>query len=124
MIMVDSFEGSEKESSCQTTLKIRGGNIFCDSSQAFREPGIIEHIAQSAAAYAGFGSYLRGEEPKLGFIGEVKKAHIYALPKVGDELHTHLQVLGTALGTSLLQAEVWSGETKIADTQMKIFIKE
>jgi predicted hotdog family 3-hydroxylacyl-ACP dehydratase len=85
---------------------------------------MIEHVAQSAAAFAGYAPFTKGELPKLGFIGEVKKFKIARLPKVGEFLHTSLRVLGEAAGVTLISAETKSGEEVLATCQMKIFIKE
>ena len=85
---------------------------------------MIEHVAQSAAAFAGYLPYTQGESPKLGFIGEVKKFKISRLPKVGEFLHTTLRVLGEAAGVTLIAAETKSDEEVLATCQMKIFIKE
>jgi len=88
------------------------------------EPGLIEHVAQSAAAFAGYLPYTKGETPKLGFIGEVKKFKITRLPKIGEFLHTRLKVLGEAAGVTLIAAETISEYELLATCQMKIFIKE
>lgn len=122
IVEVDSFE-SLGEQDCRTSLYIREDNIFC-SEGLLREPGLVEHVAQSAAAMAGYGSFLQGEKPKIGLIGEVKKFSIHRLPKVGDTLQTSLHILGSAAGASLLKAEVRVGESLVAQGQMKIFIRE
>lgn len=122
IVEVDSFE-SFGEQDCRTSLSVREDNIFC-SEGLLREPGLVEHVAQSAAAMAGYGSFLQGEKPKIGLIGEVKKFSIHRLPKVGDTLQTTLHILGSAAGASLLKAEVRVGESLVAEGQMKIFIRE
>ena len=71
IVMVDTFFCADAESA-ETGLHVQMGNIFCEEG-VLREPGMIEHVAQSAAAFAGYLPYTQGESPKLGFIGEVKK---------------------------------------------------
>lgn len=88
------------------------------------EPGIIEHVAQSAAAFAGYSQFLSGEAPKLGYIAEIKKFRIERLPLAGQRLRTKLEVLGQAGNMSLLSAVVSAEGEEIACGQMKIFIKE
>lgn len=122
IVMVDTFFCADAESA-ETGLHVQMGNIFCEEG-VLREPGMIEHVAQSAAAFAGYLPYNQGESPKLGFIGEVKKFKISRLPKVGDFLHTTLRVLGEAAGVTLIAAETKSNEEVLATCQMKIFIKE
>lgn len=122
IVMVDTFFGASEEGA-ETGLHVQSGNIFCEEGY-LREPGMIEHVAQSAAAFAGYAPYVKGESPKLGFIGEVKKFKIIRLPKVGEFLHTSLRVLGEAAGVTLISAETKVDEDVLATCQMKIFIKE
>ena len=122
IVMVDTFFCAD-EKSAETGLHVKLGNIFCEGG-FLREPGMIEHVAQSAAAFAGYVPFAKGESPKLGFIGEVKKFKIVRLPKVGEFLHTYLHVLGEAAGVTLILAETKSDEEVLASCQMKIFIKE
>lgn len=122
IVMVDTFFEADSEKA-KTGLRISSENIFCKEG-VLQETGLIEHVAQSAAAFAGFEPYTRGESPKLGFIGEVKKFKINRLPNVNEFIRTNLKVLGEAGGVTLIAAEVFSEEEILATCQMKIFIKE
>lgn len=122
IVMIDTFFCADEESA-ETGLHIQSDNIFCKGG-FLREPGMIEHVAQSAAAFAGYAPYIKGESPKLGFIGEVKKFKIFRLPKIGEFLHTCLRVMGEAAGVTLISAVTKSDEEVLATCQMKIFIKE
>jgi len=122
IVMVDTFFCAD-ETSAEMGLRVQSGCLFCEAG-LLREPGMIEHVAQSAAAFAGYAPYTRGEQPKLGFIGEVKKFRISRLPRVGEFLHTSLRVLGEAAGVTLIAAETRVEDEVLATCQMKIFIKE
>ena len=122
MLMIDAFYNAT-ESESDTGLTLTKDNLFC-SEGFFEETGLVEHIAQSASAFAGYKARLVNQPISLGFIGEVKKCKIHFLPKVGDELRTHICILSEALGVSLLSAETKvSGEVAI-QCQMKIYIKQ
>lgn len=121
IVMVDTMI-SASDIEAETALTIADHNIFC-ANAVLREPGLIEHIAQSAAAFAGFATFRQGLPPKLGYIGEIKKLRISRLPKVGERLTTNLRILGEAAGVTLLSAETKVGEDPIVAGQMKIFIK-
>lgn len=114
---------SASETEAETGLTVKEDNLFVRDG-LFREPGLIEHIAQSAAAFAGYGTYMRGEEPRLGFIGEIKDCVLNILPPVGSELHTHIQLVTEVNGIRLIQAEVKLGEETVAACVMKIFLKD
>ncbi|MBO7546657.1 MAG: beta-hydroxyacyl-ACP dehydratase [Paludibacteraceae bacterium] len=122
IVMVDLLQ-NVTESEAETGLLIKEDNIFVQNGQ-MQEPGLIEHIAQSAAAFAGFRGYASGEEPRLGYIGELKRLFLYARPNAGARLNTHLRVLGEAAGITLLAAETKVGDEVVAAGQMKIFLKE
>ena len=60
IVMVDSFCGIEDNCS-YSGLTVTDDNIFCQEGK-LQEAGIIEHIAQSAAARIGY-IYLQKNEP-------------------------------------------------------------
>lgn len=122
IVMVDAFYEAD-DTQATTGLSVLDTNIMCQYG-VLQEPGLIEHVAQSAAAFAGYSSYQKGESPKLGFIGEVKKFKITRLPQAGEVLHTYLKVLGEAAGVTLIAAETSVAGEIVATGQMKIFIKE
>lgn len=109
-----------------TCLSVRADNYFIDEDRLLAEPGIIEHIAQSASAFAGYRAMLAGAaEPPVGYIGEVKKFRCYRCPQVGDELRTTITMGAEMAGVTIITGEVRfsGGDEIVADTQMKIFIK-
>lgn len=85
------------------------------------EIGVMEHMAQSAAALAGYHSVAgeTGEMP-LGMIGEVRHFSLYALPRVGQRLVTRI-AMGISVGavTGVTAETTVEGEV-IARTQLKI----
>lgn len=122
IVMVDTLYEAD-DNSGKTGLTISADNIFCRENH-MQEPGLIEHIAQSAAAFAGYKTFKNGLPPKLGFIGEIKKCKINTLPNVGENLVTNIKVLGEAAGITLVSAETFVADTLIVSCQMKIFIQE
>ena len=121
MIMVDAFYGST-ETDADTGLTVEEDNLFC-SDGFFTEPGLVEHIAQSASAFAGYKAKVKNEPPPIGYIGEVRKFRINFLPRAGDELRTHIRIISEIFGVSLLTAETTADGEVAAQCQMKIFIK-
>lgn len=114
---------SATETDAVTGLTVASDNIFVENGM-LREPGVIEHIAQSAAAFAGYGTFVRGEKPKLGYIGEIKDFRLLSLPEVGCQLRTEILLVAEAVGVSLISAQTTVDDLLIAKCQMKIFIKE
>jgi len=121
MVMLDSFfNGNDTEA--HTGLTVQADNLFCING-LFTEPGLIEHVAQSASALAGYKAYRRQTKAPVGFIGEVKKFRVFRLPAVGEQLRTAVHVLSEVLQISVVSAEVKSGDETIARGELKISIR-
>ena len=122
IVMVDSFFGFEENRSYYG-LTVTTDNLFCEAGR-LQEPGIIEHIAQSAAARIGFIYTRQGEKVPLGFIGSVDKLKIYNLPEAGMKLFTEITIVQEVFDITLISAQVKTEEELIAECKMKIFIKK
>lgn len=122
IVMVDAFYGVEGVSS-YSGLTVRRDNIFFDGGRLC-EPGLVEHVAQSAAAREGYVCQCENRPVPLGFIGQLKNFKIYGLPSEGDKLCTTITMVSEFMGVSLISATVRTGETLWAECEMKIFLKE
>lgn len=121
MVMIDRVI-STHEQTIVTALTIRRSNIFLRGSE-LEESGLIEHIAQTAAALAGVENLRTKTAPKVGFIGEVKSFECTALPHIDDTLTTTLTTVAEMAGVTLVEATTLCGEQPIAHTQLKIVIQ-
>lgn len=111
------------DATCQLT--VRPDNYFIDDDGLMAEPGLIEHIAQSASAFAGHRAIEAGAtEPPVGYIGEVKNFHLYKRPKISDVLTTTITMGAEVEGITIIRGETKVGDEVYADTTMKIFVKE
>ena len=117
--MVDGLITSNKNTTV-SQLVIDQQNIFCTEG-FFREPGLIENIAQTAALRAGYIAKQNKEKPMLGYIGAVKKLKIYALPKDSDTLRTRITVQHELLNASVIKGEIFVNDNKMAEGEMTIF---
>lgn len=123
ILMVDKLLDAAGDTAT-TSLTVREDNYFLnDSDGRLEETGLMEHIAQSASAFAGFkATSLGAEQPPVGYIGEIKWFYCYLCPQVGDELRTTV-TFGTALnGVTMLTAQTVVHDIVAAETQMKIYI--
>ena len=124
IIQVDELTRVEGDSA-ETRLLVKADNYFIDEDQLFAEPGLIEHIAQSASAFAGYQDLQQGATtPPVGYIGEVKRFHCYRRPAIGEQLHTTIIMGAEVAGVTMLTGETRVGEEVVADTQMKIFVEQ
>ena len=118
-VMVDKILSSD-EKSTRTQFTVKEDNLFCCDG-VFLEPGIIENIAQSAAARAGYIAKANGEEPVLGFIGVIKNLKINFLPEVKKDIITVINVEGEVLNALIINAKSESDGNVAAECEMKIF---
>ena len=122
IMMVDKVISAEGDVAV-TGLSVSPHNYFLDAEGLVAEPGLIEHIAQSASAFAGHRALVAGLPLPVGYIGEVKKFHCYRRPAVGAELRTTVTMGAEVGGVTLLSAETRVEGEVVADTQMKIFVE-
>ena len=90
----------------------------------FTVSGLLENIAQTAAANAGYDCYLKNIPVPLGFIGAISKVSVLALPKMETTITTKIEVLQEVFGITLIQGEVTQGDKQIISCQMKIMIQK
>ena len=107
-------------------LRINNDNVFVRKG-FFTEAGMIEAIAQTAAARTGYlnrQATKNGPKVKLliGVIGSIKDFRLFYLPKVGDEL-----IMEINAEYEFMNASVISGSTSVngktaCTAELKIFL--
>lgn len=122
MTMVDGLILSDKTQTV-STLTIDADNIFVENG-IFTEPGIIENIAQTAALRSGYEAAIGDKEPRVGYIGSVKKMKIYSLPVVGQKLKTKLTILMEIDNIIVVKGETSVNNIIIAEGEMNIFLQQ
>lgn len=120
IVMVDAFLGIEDNMS-RTCLTISDGNIFVDNGE-FSECGLIEHIAQSAAARVGYIFKSRDQAIPIGYIGAVNDFVLVENPKVGDTITTTIEVIQEVFNITLIKALCVVDGKEVASCKMKIFL--
>lgn len=131
-VMVDEFEVTEPPTSaesltgasCATALRLRLDNYFMLRDGQLAESGMIEHIAQSASALAGYLAVQRGAvHPPVGMIAEVKRFTCQRRPLAGERLDT-VVTMGFSFGTMTLAHGISKiGEVPVCEVDLKIFIQ-
>lgn len=121
IVMIDTLESCEGNVT-KTKFKIEADNLFVKDN-VMHEPGVVENIAQTAAAKAGYEVKKLGKEPLLGFIGAIKDLVISDLPKVGETLETTVTIKTEVMGVTIIEGVSECAGRKIASCEMKIFIQ-
>lgn len=120
-VMVDTLNYFS-DTEVVANLTIAADNIFCNEA-VFTEPGLIENMAQTVALHTGYDFFRKGERAPTGYIGSVKKATIYSLPKLGDTIITKATILHEFMGVTMVSITVSDVNGKeIASSEMKTVI--
>ena len=121
-VMVDKLINFT-ETTTLANLRIQADNIFVENG-LFKEPGLIENIAQTAAARAGYIAKTHNTAVQVGYIGAVNNLQIFALPKTGDELFTEITIENQIFDVTLISGKITCNNGVVAECKMKIFINK
>lgn len=97
---------------------IKPSDLFTENNY-FQGPGLIENMAQTVALHTGYSYFLKNKEAPTGYIGSIKKAEIFNLPKVDSALKTTVVILHDIMGVTLVKIEVQCDGKIIANSEMK-----
>lgn len=122
MVMIDMLVNAG-ETKGEGIFHVIESNPLCLGGH-LTEAGIIECIAQTAAAYTG---YLRLSEKKdivRGYIGSVKNLKIFSLPKAGDDIRTEIILENELLGFTIITGRVLCHDRLMAECEMRILLEQ
>ena len=117
-ILVDKLLFSD-ETTSRTSFRITAESPLVDNGR-FSEGGLLENIAQTAAAGSGYRALQTGGAIAAGFIVSVSNFIITALPEPGDELLTETRVQLRIPDIIVISGVVNCKEQVIATCEMKI----
>ena len=126
MVMVERLLSCDEKTTV-TQLPIRKDNIFLREG-LLTVPGIIESMAQTAAARTGWLMKVKpgGENKKapIGVIGSVKNFRLHFLPSEGMELTTTIAVQLEVMQATVVSARVEADGKLAAEAELQIFLTE
>lgn len=121
-VMIDELLSAD-ETTTVCRLTITPDNIFIDSKGCFAEAGLVENMAQTAAAGTGYKALQNNDVPPVGFIGQIKHLAIFRLPEVGDTIVTTVTRQNQVMNAMIILAEVRLNQELIAHAEYKIFLQ-
>lgn len=118
--MVDGYL-FEDELNCRSELTLAEDNMFLDEAGCLSVEGVLEHIAQTAAAHIGYLRRRMGKEVGLGYIGDIKRCTVAdTMPAAGSTLHTCVTVLSQVGDITLVSAETTVENHPVVNCRMKV----
>ncbi len=121
IVMVGALIEASENKIC-SSFTIANNNIFVEDNQ-MNESGLLENIAQTAAAGIGYKQVKENSPVNLGFIAAIKSLHIHLLPKVGDQLLTTVEIVNNVMDVTIVQGSVMINNMMAAECEMRIFTK-
>lgn len=118
MVFVDALWQADAIQA-HASLTIRPHTLFVQNGQ-FQAPGLLEHIAQTAAIRAGWLAQKDQTSPPLGYVAAIRHTTIYHLPIVGDTLITKIHLNYQTDSFLLFQGFVYVKEQLIAESEFTI----
>jgi len=119
--MIDTLQYAD-EHSATGRLFIKESNVFCEKG-LLREPGLMEFIAQTAAAYTGYKNKIVGQQVHEGYIGAIKNLVIHDLPPVNREISSEITVENEVVGYTIIIGKVYLDDKILAECEMRILGK-
>ncbi len=105
-----------------TSFEIKEENVLYSEGK-LSEAGLVENIAQTAAAHAGYMASQANEPVKTGFIGAISRLEIFDRPGGGEKIMTEIQVINQVFNVTIIEGKIKWNEKLIASCEMKIFIQ-
>jgi predicted hotdog family 3-hydroxylacyl-ACP dehydratase len=120
MVLIDQLI-SVDEKSATGRLFIRESNVFCENG-LLQEGGLMEFVAQTAAAYEGYRQLSLQEEVKPGFIGAIKNLTVHSLPQINTEIFSEIIVDSELLGYTIITGKIFQNNNVVAECEMRILV--
>jgi 3-hydroxymyristoyl/3-hydroxydecanoyl-(acyl carrier protein) dehydratase len=119
-VMIEKLEYADGNVT-RTSFTITEGNIFAQNG-FFQEPGLVENIAQTAAAGIGYICRAENKPVPVGYIGAVQNLVITGLPAVGDVIETEVAIKNQVFDVTIINGTIRANGEVLAQCEMKIFI--
>jgi predicted hotdog family 3-hydroxylacyl-ACP dehydratase len=119
-VLVDQLLYSDENIS-RCSFKIPAKHIFVDHG-FFSTSGMVESMAQTAAAGTGYLSRKNNRNVPIGYIGAVQKLEVADWPPAGAEIILEIKLLTHILQVSLVSGVVKYNDRIMASCEMKIFV--
>lgn len=105
-----------------TSLSVEPENIFV-SKEYLREPGLVENIAQTAAAQVGYQCSIKNFPVPIGYIAAVKDLVIMRLPKLNAVLTTSVKITNQIFDITVVEGKIETSGQLCCTCEMRIFAK-
>jgi predicted hotdog family 3-hydroxylacyl-ACP dehydratase len=110
-----------KDNITRTGLQIAPDNLFVEEG-VLKSPGLLENMAQTAAARVGYIAQQENTPVPIGFIGAVKDFEVFEFPPAGSFIETTTEIVSQVFNATMVAAKVQLNGKVMAQCELKIFI--
>lgn len=124
MLMADYILELTKEKVI-TSFEIKEDNVFVHNNE-FVEAGLIENLAQTCSSILGqsFFENPEADTKVIGFITNIKKIEVFALPKVGDKIISKASLISQFENICNIFCETFNNDELLIRAEINLFIQE
>ncbi len=124
MLMADYILELTKEK-VVTSFEILKDNIFVHNNELV-EAGLIENLAQTCSSILGQSFFKNPETDTkvIGFITNIKKIELFALPKVGDKIISKASLISQFENICNIFCETFNNDELLIRAEINLFIQE
>jgi 3-hydroxymyristoyl/3-hydroxydecanoyl-(acyl carrier protein) dehydratase len=119
-VLVDMLLFADEKKSC-CSFTIPEENIFVEQG-FYSTPGMVESMAQTAAAGTGYLFKKENREVPVGYIGTVQKLEVMDWPPANAEITMEISLITNIMQVSLVSGVVKYEGRIMASCEMKIFV--
>jgi 3-hydroxyacyl-[acyl-carrier-protein] dehydratase len=119
-VLVDDLIYADEKTSCGR-FAIPENNMFVKNG-VFSTAGMVESMAQTAAAGTGYLYSVQNKAVPVGYIGAVQKLEVRDWPPAGKPITMEITLLTNILQVSLVSGMVKYDGKIMATCELKIFI--
>lgn len=109
------------EKNIRTELDIAEDNVFVEDGRLMA-PGLVENIAQTAAARIGYLAKQQNVPVPLGFIGAIQHLEILGHPAAATTVQTEIIIGHEVFNATVVKGTVKQDGKLLAQCEMKIFV--
>lgn len=108
-----------------SSFTIKTDNIFLENGY-FVESGLIENIAQTCSAIVGQNFFQNDklQTKIIGFITNIKKIDIFALPTAGDTIISKANLISQYENICQMSCETYLENSLLISAEINLFIQE
>jgi predicted hotdog family 3-hydroxylacyl-ACP dehydratase len=118
IIMIDELT-DQLDNYATSRFTIKHDTLFLDEGE-LHEGGLIENIAQTAAAGAGWRNLKENTNTPLNFLGSVSNFSVRKYPRVGDTLETRIEIKNSVFNVSQLKGSISLNGEILVECEMKV----